>query len=120
MSYTEFGVSCEQPLSAGICAVDEGNESERGFVHGPLRALMSALLFDGVIACLNYAGSDDKTGRIRFREAFNWVTSLGDEYVFSFENVCQCLGLDPGSLRGGLIKICSLRREGMKKTRRTF
>lgn len=119
MSYAELAYPFEEsPL--GNFAVDEVPGAERGFVQGPIRGLMSALLFDGVISCMNYAGIEGKNGRAKFREALNWITTPGDEYVFSFDNVCQCLGIDPSALRAGITRICSLRRAGTKKSRRTF
>ena len=96
-------------------------DSQRGPAQGPERALMSALLFDGVITCLNYAGFTSRSGRRKFTEAMTWVCTPGTEYVFSYENVCECLGVDPHSLRLGLINACNSKvAAARKKSRRTF
>lgn len=120
MSYAELDYFHDQSHGSVIFAAEEPADSERGFVQGPLRALMSALLFDGVIVCMNYACAGTKNGRSKFQEAFRWISTRGDDYVFSFDNVCQCLGIDADSLRSGLTKVCGIRRAGDKKSRRTF
>jgi len=38
----------------------------------------------------------------RFREVEEWITHEGNEWIFSFDNVCEFLGLDPEYLRRGL------------------
>lgn len=96
-------------------------DSPGGHIQGPERHLMAAVLFDGVITCLNYAGASGTQGRKRFQEAFGWVCNPGIEYVFSFENVCDCLGLDPAALRRGIMSACNSRAaQQRKKSRRTF
>jgi hypothetical protein len=120
MSYSELAYVVEPAGVDDSVQVDEVSDHERGCVRGPIRSLMSALLFDGVIACLNYAGVSGKSGRQKFREAFNWIATKGDDYIFSFDNVCQCLGLDPEAFRKGLMRACSLQRSDSKKARRTF
>ena len=96
-------------------------DTQKGHVYGPERSLMSALLFDGVITCLNYAGISSRSGRKRFQEALGWVCTPGSEYVFSFENVCECLGLEANALRSGIMNACNARAaEARKKSRRTF
>lgn len=66
-----------------------------------LRALMLALLEDA-IACyqgrfLKPSRSNDKL----FQETEEWIRSQEDS-VFSFNNVCETLGLHPEKLREGL------------------
>lgn len=120
MTYAELAGVLDGSLSADVLAVDESGGNEQGCVRGPERALMSALLFDGVIACMNYAGARGKSSRSKFNEAFSWIKTRNDEYIFSFDNVCQCLGLDPNFLRKGVIQNCAHRDEQSKKSRRTF
>jgi hypothetical protein len=120
MSYLDLSCSSSETFGSGTVVVDEIIDSQKGVVQGPERALMSAILFDGVLACLNYAGSHGRLARIKFREAFNWITTRGDDYIFSFDNVCQCLGLEPESFRAGILKSCDIQRERTRKSRRTF
>lgn len=118
MSYSEFAWASDN-LEVSSIRVDEAPDPERGVAHGPERALMSAILFDGVLACLNYAAFQTRNARHRFREAYNWIMTQGDEYIFSFDNVCQCLGLAPEALRQGVVRCCSVRNARAKRARRT-
>jgi hypothetical protein len=71
----------------------------------PERRLMAAILEDAV-SCLSM---DPRRGtsrkRKQFEEARHWIDSDDDgEWIFSFRNVCEFLGLNPGYLRRGLSK----------------
>jgi len=90
---------------------------ERGYARGPERELLSALLFDGLQSYLNYSQARSSEMRARFRESFAWIHRRGDSYVFSFESVCDALGIDPDSLRVGLINVES--SEILRGKRRT-
>lgn len=97
-------------LSQLIFAPDPLSRFQYEKVHGKkesladdqaLRALMLALLEDA-IAC--YQGRFFKPSRTNdklFQEAQEWIHS-NDDAVFSFNNVCETLGLDPGRFRKGL------------------
>jgi hypothetical protein len=97
-------------LSQLIFAPDPLSRFQYEKVHGKkesqaddqaLRALMLALLEDA-IAC--YQGRFFKPSRTNdklFQEAEEWIHS-DDEGVFSFNNVCETLGLHPQRLRKGL------------------
>jgi hypothetical protein len=69
----------------------------------PELRLMAAILEDAV-ACL----SRDplrcaRPHRKGVEEALSWIDAQGEEdWVFSFHNVCESLGLDPSYLRRGL------------------
>ena len=93
--------------------------NERGFARGPVRALMSALLFDGIQAYMNYAEHPSSRSVKRYQEAFHWVNIHGSEYIFSFDSVCEALGIDPDYLRYGLANATNS-RVARKKARRTF
>ena len=82
--------------------IDDVLESDQGYARGPERALLSALLFDGIQAFMNYACAQSDTARARYREAFLWVNTRGSDYIFSFDNVCEALGVDAEYFRYGL------------------
>lgn len=100
--------------------VDELLDGTTGYANGPERALMSALLFDGVQAYMCYVLSDGTKKGSRYREAFTWVNTKGKEYVFSFDSVCEGLGIDPEFLRFGLANASNSQREALSKSRRHF
>ena len=61
---------------------------------------MAAVLVDA-IGVLFGRGSRPDQQRLR-DETWNWVMAEDPEWPFSFENVCQALGLDPDRVRGRL------------------
>lgn len=77
---------------------------EQGLLGGE-RRLMAALLSDGIEAYINQSLNEAKgiVKRSRLRcDACEWVDAIDDTYVFSFDNVCECLGINPEYLRIGL------------------
>ena len=95
-------------------------DSEGGYARGPERALLAALLFDGVQAFLNYVAASSEGVKAKYREAYNWITRRGDDYIFDFESVCEALGIDSNYLRLGLINTCVSGLQNRRKNRRTF
>ena len=81
---------------------------------------MSALLFDGVQAYISFCGAKSGLTRSRYQEAFNWVNGTENDYVFSFENVCDAVGIDPEYLRLGLANVCRSQGGMLKKMRKGF
>lgn len=68
----------------------------------PEKALLLAVLEDAVHCYRKYATARDRSGKEYFREAEEWIMGGGDGWIFSFENVCDLLGLDPQYVRRGL------------------
>ena len=84
----------------------------------PERRLMVAVLEDAV-SCLS---KDPRRGpgqqRRAFEEAHSWVNADDTEsWIFSFANVCEALGLNPGYLRRGLNRWSALNQNGAGKPR---
>lgn len=105
MAYSEGGTSLGIGRSTELVAeIEVGN---LGFAQGPERQLMSALLFDGVQNFMAYATAGTGRVRSRHKEAYLWVLSGNTDYVFSFCYCCEALGIDPDSLRLGLINLAN-------------
>lgn len=68
----------------------------------PERALVLALLEDAIHCYRQYRRAHDRAGRQKFSEAEKWITRQGRDWVFTFDNVCELLGLDPQYVRRGL------------------
>jgi hypothetical protein len=89
----------------------------------PERRLMVAILEDAV-SCLSADLSEcNFRQRKQYEEARHWVTTDEDgDWIFSFRNICEVLGMDPSYLRRGLIRQTTTSRvrnsTGMVKTRR--
>ncbi|MCB0333464.1 MAG: hypothetical protein KDD55_08180 [Bdellovibrionales bacterium] len=104
-----------------VFLVEDLTQEAEGYARGPERALLSALLFDGIQAYMNYATCDDTTpSRDQYREAYLWVHTTGCEYVFSFENVCEALGIHPEYLRLGLANATNSQTFEWRRSRRNF
>ncbi len=66
------------------------------------RRLMLAVLEDAVTCYHRFALARDERGRHEFAEARAWIESTDRDWPFSYENVCDVLGIDPAYIRDGL------------------
>lgn len=66
--------------------------------------LMLAILEDAINCYVKYAAARERKGRQEFKDAAEWIFGQGSEWLFSFENICEFLGIDPGYLRQGLLR----------------
>ena len=74
---------------------------ENGMCGGE-RKLMAAILSDGIEAYIVQSTVEKLHGRRRNDDAIEWVDTRDYSYVFSFDLVCESLGIDPEYLRLGL------------------
>lgn len=71
----------------------------------PERRLMVAVLEDAVSCLLMNLRRCNLRQRKQYEEARRWVTVEEEsEWIFSFRNICEVLGMDPSYLRRGLIR----------------
>ena len=69
----------------------------------PEKMLMLAVLEDGVICFQKYISTRDEKGNKLLSEAEEWVLmEQNGDWLFSFDNICETLGLNPGYIREGL------------------
>lgn len=66
------------------------------------RRLMVAILEDAVDVYRKQASARDRKRRQLFEDAEGWIESPDRSWIFSFENICDVLGIDAGYLRQGL------------------
>jgi len=66
------------------------------------RRLMVAILEDAVDVYRKQAGARDRKRRQLFEDAEGWIESADKSWIFSYENICEVLGIDPTYLRKGL------------------
>jgi len=71
---------------------------------GPEEKLMLAVLEDGISCFQKYLFAQHKGERRLFREAQDWILEEDKEEPFSFENICEVLGIGPNYLRRGLLR----------------
>ena len=77
---------------------------QRRFHQEPERVLMLALLEDAIVCFQDNLGSDCKRKRALFEDAEKWLLDDDATYIFSFENICDVLGLDASYLRSGMMR----------------
>lgn len=83
----------------------------------PERLLMLAVLEDAVWCLQNRATCASRKPRKLFEEALQWVLADDDDWLFSFNNVCEAVGLSPGCLRRGLLRLVKGGAENVGKPR---
>lgn len=64
--------------------------------------LMLAVLASAIEYFQKYVRSKDENGRKLFREAEEWFLEKDSDQLFSFEYICETLGLHPDYVRQGL------------------
>ena len=64
--------------------------------------LMLAVLQDAVECFQQHALSECPWEKQLFREVERWILARNSDWVFSFENICETLKLNPGYIRRGL------------------
>jgi len=97
------------------------NTLHRKDVLGPEEKLMLAVLEDGISCFQKYLFAQDKGERRLFQEAQDWTLEEDKEEPFSFETICEVLGIAPNYLRRGLLswKQKQLARRRRAKARKT-
>jgi len=66
------------------------------------KLLMFAVLKDAVEGYMKYLHSTTRKGQRRFREAEDWINREDKLWLFSFDNVCEALDINPEYMRHGL------------------
>ncbi len=67
-------------------------------------ALMLAVLEDAIDCFQKYASARTGKANVLFQEAEDWILDESSDWLFSFENVCESLGLDAKYVRKGLLQ----------------
>lgn len=70
----------------------------------PEKRLMLAVLEDGVLCFQDNAWAQTGKRKKLFEEAEEWILEEDNDWVFSFENICEVLGLNPQYVRQGLLQ----------------
>lgn len=70
----------------------------------PEKKLMLAVLEDAIWCFQHCLLAQDKRGKSLFSEAEEWIMEEHTDWLFSFQNICEVLGLNPQYVREGLIR----------------
>jgi hypothetical protein len=91
-------------FEADILAVQDFDRIHRSQPRSPERDLMLAILEEALNDYQRCFSARDNKGRKRFADALAWIMNIDSEWIFSFINCCEVLGIDPDYLRRGLLR----------------
>ena len=99
-------------FEADILAAEDFARIHRSRPLSPERELMVAVLEGALADYQRCCSARDKKGMKQFADAKAWILESDSEWIFSFINCCEVLGIEPGYLRQGLLrwKRAKLRR----------
>lgn len=70
----------------------------------PEKHLMHAILEEAIKTFRLHVSTESARERRLFLDAQLWIMARNDDWLFSFENICEVLGLDPDFVRSGLAR----------------
>lgn len=80
-------------------------EQLRALRSGPLQSekrLLLAIVEDAIHCFQTYIFAHKPSDYRLFQEAEEWINTTHPHWLFSFENICEVLGLSPSHLRSAL------------------
>jgi hypothetical protein len=115
MDLCEYAEPALRDLLAADCVLPEQfwETKDGGHLSGE-RALMWAVLADGIDCYRRNAHATSLQQRSEFHNAERWVLSTDWDWPFSFVNLCELFGFDPKGVRR------ALRRFKTKGTQTSF
>ena len=91
-------------FEADILAAQDFDRIYRSRPRSPERDLMLAILEEALNDYQRCFSAPDKKGRNCFTDARAWILNTDSEWIFSFINCCEVLGIEPDYLRQGLLR----------------
>jgi hypothetical protein len=70
----------------------------------PEKRLMLAILEDAVNCFQENLSAESGKRKILFNDVEQWIRADGSDWVFSFDHICEALGLTPAYVRQGLLR----------------
>jgi len=84
-----------------------GQEYDKVFLDRrltPEEELMAAVLDEAIADYQRYWGGASRRSRKRFAEVERWIFTDDTDWIFSFVNCCEVLGIKPEYVRQGLAR----------------
>jgi hypothetical protein len=72
--------------------------------HTPEMKLIAAVLEDAIDCYVKNLGAKTRRGKRICNEAEEWIFGENDDWIFSFENICETLKLEPNYIRRVLLR----------------
>ncbi|MBM4264606.1 MAG: hypothetical protein FJ143_04325 [Deltaproteobacteria bacterium] len=85
-----------------LAQFEYGREYDGKPLRSPERRLMFAILIDAVECFQRYLLSHKRREQRLFLQAEAWIFGQEGQWLFSFENICEELRIEPDYLRSGL------------------
>jgi hypothetical protein len=107
------------PFEADILATEDFVRVHRSRPLSPEHGLMVAVL---EVALADYQRCwkvRDKKGMELFADAQAWILESNSDWIFSFVNCCEALGIEPDYLRQGLLRWKQGKHTKLLKARTT-
>ena len=82
----------------------------------PEKRLMLAILRDAITCCQDNLFTRSIKKKRLLEETEKWIATVDGDWIFSFDSVCEALGLNPAYVRQGLFRW----QERNRKQRRSF
>ena len=106
---TQTGLTTDERIGSlfqppSLLSAEYFESVRRKTILEPEKRLMLAILEDAVDCFQNNVFAQSLKGRRLFQEAEKWIVEVGGDWVFSFENVCETLELNPAYVRQGLLR----------------
>lgn len=98
-----------------ILPIQFSNNFRRRTYLEPERVLMLVVLEDAVDCLQKYATCASGKKKRLFDQTMHWVLTDDDNWLFSFNSVCEAVGLSAGCLRKGLIRMADARSGKARK-----
>ena len=70
----------------------------------PEKMLMLAVLEDGVICFQKYISTRDEKEKRLLSEVEQWILEENGNWIFSFDNICETIGVNSQYIREGLLR----------------
>jgi hypothetical protein len=115
-------IAGRRPWFVGHAGLDGAEAREVVLPVQPERMLMVAILGDAVRSYRRPAWARSPEDRAEFADVREWVHSTAPGSLYSFQNICDTLGLDSSRLRRGFRRWLEdsrpARRRGQRPRRR--
>jgi hypothetical protein len=97
----EYWVSLFEP---DVLASSQYEKCHRRRYPDPEKMLMFAVLEDAIECFQKFSAAQSMRGKARFQEAEDWFFHERNDWLFSFESICEVLNLNPDYIRAGLTR----------------
>jgi hypothetical protein len=116
-------VDSYRPANDELTAIDP---ADSGVIEGLFKRtvregeqeLMLAVLEDAINSFQSYLVAGNEKDKKQFQEVQQWIQGKNEDWLFSFDNICETLGLNPSYVRRGLMAWAKRNGHSIERGRR--